>query len=148
MSDKDIDDMIDDLQLIEDPYSNPISYQHHISSNAIANDCHLREPTPRGPQPMIISPIPRNPTLNTEEKQICLKKFESWSECEQIEFVQALISRMAFHQQEKVNSFLEPILQRDFISELANRGLDSIACYILGSLVSYCYFLFSSYIVS
>ncbi|KAI6659315.1 Aspartyl-tRNA synthetase [Oopsacas minuta] len=72
-----------------------------------------------------------------DEELGCIKKFDSWNEHEQIEFVKELISRMAFHQQEKVNSFLEPILQRDFISELANRGLDNIACYILSSLIPY-----------
>ena len=140
MSDEEIDDRIDGLQLIEDPYPNSprrSTYIHPGTNHLTSNEPPSHSIIHREPQPMIISPIPRNSALNTEDKQLCIKKFESWNEYEQIEFVQALISRMAFHQQEKVNSFLEPILQRDFISELANRGLDNIACYILSSLVSY-----------
>lgn len=72
----------------------------------------------------------------SEDKQRCLNTFDSWSENEQIDFVKALITRMAFHQQEKINSFLEPILQRDFISELSKCGLHDIAYYILSFIVS------------
>ena len=138
MSDEEIDGRIDGLQLIEDPYLNSPrrSTYNTPATHATSNEIPSHNLIYREPQPMIISPVPRNFALNTEDKQLCIKKFESWNEHEQIEFVQALISRMAFHQQEKVNSFLEPILQRDFISELANRGLDNIACYILSSLVS------------
>ena len=118
-----IDDEIDmdRLDLKEDIFPSPRQMTPNTGATRLMpNDCVAINFSP-----MVISPISRNSALNSEDKQHCIKKFESWNEHEQIEFVKELISRMAFHQQEKVNSFLEPILQRDFISELANRGLES-----------------------
>ena len=48
----------------------------------------------------------------------CLKMFEKWSESEQVKFVEMLLSRMCHYQHGHINSFLKPMLQRDFITSL------------------------------
>ncbi|XP_014240972.1 beta-TrCP isoform X2 [Cimex lectularius] len=71
--------------------------------------------------------------LNTE-KEICMEYFESWSENAQIEFVQELLSRMCHYQHGHINTYLKPMLQRDFISLLPKKGLDHVAENILSYL--------------
>jgi F-box and WD-40 domain protein 1/11 len=60
--------------------------------------------------------------------------FDHLSIGEQTDFVKNLISRMDFHQHEHIFSYLLPMLQRDFISTLADRGLPTIGVYILSFL--------------
>uniref|UniRef100_T1HWK9 Uncharacterized protein n=1 Tax=Rhodnius prolixus TaxID=13249 RepID=T1HWK9_RHOPR len=74
-----------------------------------------------------------NSQFNTE-KEICIKYFERWNENHQIEFVQQLLSRMCHYQHGHINSFLKPMLQRDFISLLPKKGLDHVAENILSYL--------------
>jgi hypothetical protein len=52
------------------------------------------------------------------ERETCLKYFERWSEQDQVEFVEHLLSRMCHYQHGHINSYLKPMLQRDFISLL------------------------------
>ena len=52
------------------------------------------------------------------ERETCLKYFEKWSEQDQVEFVEHLLSRMCHYQHGHINSYLKPMLQRDFISLL------------------------------
>ncbi|UYV60782.1 BTRC [Cordylochernes scorpioides] len=52
------------------------------------------------------------------QMESCLCQFEKWGEAEQIHHVQNLISKMSHHQHSQLNSFLKPMLQRDFISML------------------------------
>lgn len=54
----------------------------------------------------------------TSEKETCIKYFEKWNENHQIEFVQHLLSRMCHYQHGHINTYLKPMLQRDFISLL------------------------------
>lgn len=53
-----------------------------------------------------------------EEKRICFKYFDCWSSEDQIDFVEDLLLRMTHYQHGHINSFLKPMLQRDFISAL------------------------------
>lgn len=49
---------------------------------------------------------------------MCIQMFEQWSEADQVEFVEHLISRMCHYQHGHINSYLKPMLQRDFITAL------------------------------
>jgi len=55
------------------------------------------------------------------EKDSLLKCFDSWPESDQVEFVEQLLQRMCHYQHGHINSFLQPMLQRDFISLLPSR---------------------------
>lgn len=68
------------------------------------------------------------------ECEMCLQYFEKWSESEQIEFVELLLTKMLHHQHSHVSSFLRPMLRRDFISLLPKKGLDHVAESILSYL--------------
>lgn len=52
------------------------------------------------------------------ERDACLKYFEKWNEIDQVEFVENLLARMCHYQHGHINSYLKPMLQRDFISLL------------------------------
>ncbi|XP_016089312.1 beta-TrCP-like [Sinocyclocheilus grahami] len=53
-----------------------------------------------------------------KEKDVCIQLFDQWSEADQVEFVEHLISRMCHYQHGHINSYLKPMLQRDFITAL------------------------------
>lgn len=55
------------------------------------------------------------------ERDACLKCFENWSESDQVEFVENLLARMCHYQHGHINSYLKPMLQRDFISLLPSK---------------------------
>lgn len=59
-------------------------------------------------------------SFNTE-REACLKFFEKWSEPDQVEFVENLLTRMCHYQHSHINSYLKPMLQRDFISLLPSK---------------------------
>jgi hypothetical protein len=63
-----------------------------------------------------------------------LTTFSTWDDREQLTFVESLLKRMHNHQHGQINTFLLPMLQRDFIRQLAARGLEHIAEKILGYL--------------
>uniref|UniRef100_A0A8C1LRI2 F-box/WD repeat-containing protein 11 n=1 Tax=Cyprinus carpio TaxID=7962 RepID=A0A8C1LRI2_CYPCA len=69
-----------------------------------------------------------------KEKDVCIQLFDLWSEADQVEFVEHLISRMCHYQHGHINSYLKPMLQRDFITALPAQGLDHIAENILSFL--------------
>ncbi|KAK3095362.1 hypothetical protein FSP39_013764 [Pinctada imbricata] len=69
-----------------------------------------------------------------KDRDTCTKYFENWTEYDQIQFVQDLLSRMCHYQHGQINSFLKPMLQRDFISALPAKGLDHVAESILSFL--------------
>ena len=52
----------------------------------------------------------------------------------QVDFVKSLLCGMRHHQHGAVDSFLKPMLQRDFLSLLPKAGLDHVAEDILGRL--------------
>ena len=60
--------------------------------------------------------------------------FSTWDEREQLKFVENLLKQMHSHQHGQINAFLLPMLQRDFIRQLAAHGLEHIAEKILGYL--------------
>ncbi|CAF3345927.1 unnamed protein product [Rotaria sp. Silwood1] len=64
--------------------------------------------------------------------------FSTWDEREQLNFVENLLKHMHSHQHGQINAFLLPMLQRDFIGQLAARGLEHIAEKILGYLDDQC----------
>ncbi|XP_042200345.1 beta-TrCP-like [Callorhinchus milii] len=82
--------------------------------------------------PGLIAPRQRRPSSSYEkQKEQCVKYFDQWTETDQVEFVENLISRMCHYQHGHINSYLKPMLQRDFITALPARGLDHIAENIL-----------------
>lgn len=70
----------------------------------------------------------------TQEQEDSVKFFEKWTENGQTEFVQLLLSKMSHCQHSQINTFLKPMLQRDFISLLPKKGLDHVAENILSYL--------------
>ena len=68
---------------------------------------------------MGLEPPRRDPTPQyLTERDACLKYFEKWSEQDQVEFVEYLLSQMCHYQHNNIDTFLKPMLQRDFISLL------------------------------
>ena len=74
--------------------------------------------------------LPREPSPKyLKERDICMDYFSSWTEQDQIEFVEELLKSMQHHQHGTVNAFLKPMLQRDFISLLPKKvKLNHIFC--------------------
>jgi F-box and WD-40 domain protein 1/11 len=60
--------------------------------------------------------------------------FSTWDDREQLIFVENLLKNMHSHQHGQINTFLLPMLQRDFIRHLVAHGLENIAEKILGYL--------------
>lgn len=56
-----------------------------------------------------------------EQRDNCLRTFEKWTEYEQVEFVEYLLSKMCHYQHGHVNAYLKPMLQRDFITALPGK---------------------------
>lgn len=69
-----------------------------------------------------------------EERDKAVEQFQTWSENEQVDFVENLLNLMCHYQHGQVNNHLKPMLQRDFISVLPGRGLTHIAETILSYL--------------
>lgn len=61
-----------------------------------------------------------------QEKDLCFTYFDGWSQEDQVLFIEQILGRMTHYQHGQINSFLKPMLQRDFISALPGRvlGLD------------------------
>jgi len=60
--------------------------------------------------------------------------FSTWDDREQLIFVENLLKNMHSYQHGQINTFLLPMLQRDFIRHLVAHGLENIAEKILGYL--------------
>jgi F-box and WD-40 domain protein 1/11 len=60
--------------------------------------------------------------------------FSTWDDREQLIFVENLLKHMHSHQHGQINTFLLPMLQRDFIGQLSTLRLEQIAEKILGYL--------------
>ena len=74
-------------------------------------------------------------TINYERNsEEFLSKFSLWNDHEQLLFVENLLKNMHSHQHCQVNSFLSPMLQRDFVGRLSTCGLEHLAEKILGYL--------------
>ena len=65
-----------------------------------------------------------------DEKSTCLNYFELWTENEQIDFVEHLLSRMCHYQHGHINQYLKPMLQRDFISALPGSVVSEILAFL------------------
>lgn len=63
-----------------------------------------------------------------KEKEHCITLFDQWSEADQVEFVERLISRMCHYQHGHINSYLKPMLQRDFITALPGKNTNQRNC--------------------
>ncbi|CAF0754130.1 unnamed protein product [Didymodactylos carnosus] len=80
-------------------------------------------------------PVNKKSTPNYEQHSTnFLEKFEQWTDNEQLNIVEDLLKRMHHYQLGKINQFLFPMLQRDFIGQLSAKGLEHIAEKILGYL--------------
>ncbi|CAF0894512.1 unnamed protein product [Adineta ricciae] len=109
------------------------------SSNGMNNEEH---------SPMMTSSSSSNclvTSVNAYSNKICTPEYEktsehfvatfsTWDDREQLIFVESLLKRMHSHQHGQINTFLLPMLQRDFIGQLSSRGLEHIAEKILGYL--------------
>jgi len=67
-----------------------------------------------------IEEIPRRELSATyvAERDKNLLKFESWTEIDQVDYMENLLLRMCHYQHGQINEFLTPMLQRDFITLL------------------------------
>lgn len=66
-----------------------------------------------------LQPAPqKNSEQYLKDRDGCTKSFDNWTEFDQITFVEHLLLRMCHFQHGQINSFLKPMLQRDFISAL------------------------------
>lgn len=64
----------------------------------------------------------KEPSLTFQkERDSCLEFFSTWNESDQVDFVEQLLSRMCHYQHGHINSYLRPMLQRDFISLLPSK---------------------------
>ncbi|KAG9509668.1 F-box/WD repeat-containing protein 1A [Fragariocoptes setiger] len=73
-------------------------------------------------------------TTENEEYNAIFSRFEQWSPNDQVSFVEQLLYRMTHCQQSRVSEILGPLLQRDFIALLPQRGLEHTAERILSYL--------------
>uniref|UniRef100_T1K2I1 D domain-containing protein n=3 Tax=Tetranychus urticae TaxID=32264 RepID=T1K2I1_TETUR len=69
-----------------------------------------------------------------QQKEECYKFFDEWTDPEQTDFIQSCLAKMSHHQHSQINTYLRPMLKRDFISLLPKRGLDHVAETILSYL--------------
>ncbi|KRZ45342.1 F-box/WD repeat-containing protein 1A [Trichinella pseudospiralis] len=89
---------------------------------------------------LMLAGLSLNETQNTlsdiylKERDKIVETFLLWSESDQVNCIQVLLSCMNHHQHGLVNSFLKPMFQRDFISLLAAKGLLNIAVKVLSYL--------------
>ena len=77
----------------------------------------------------------RGRELYIEQRQACVKHFEKWSETQQVEFVEFLLSKMCHYQHGHINSYLKPMLQRDFITALPGKLIMSLLSLIIFTLL-------------
>ncbi|KFO32301.1 F-box/WD repeat-containing protein 1A [Fukomys damarensis] len=106
-----------------------------LASTAMKTEnCVAKTKLANGTSSMIVSKQRKLSASYEKEKELCVKYFEQWSESDQVEFVEHLISQMCHYQHGHINSYLKPMLQRDFITALPARGLDHIAENILSYL--------------
>lgn len=90
------------------------------------------------PNSIVLSPKELKAKISTAEyeqkSETFPEAFSTWGDREQLKLVEQLLSRMHSHQHGQINGFLLPMLQRDFVGQLATRGLEHIAEKILAYL--------------
>ncbi|XP_065828313.1 beta-TrCP-like [Oscarella lobularis] len=72
-----------------------------------------------------------------EQRRQCLEMYSGWRETDQTAFVESLLARMSHHQHGQINAFLVPMMKRDFVGALPQKGLEHIAEHILSYLDAY-----------
>lgn len=72
--------------------------------------------------------------MDQSEQEEFIKRFETWSSQNQVDLVEKLLGKMAHHQHSQIDAALQPLLQRDFITILPQRGLKHISERILSYL--------------
>jgi F-box and WD-40 domain protein 1/11 len=65
-----------------------------------------------------------------KELNECIEKFTNWNDNEQVDFVETLLSRMCHYQHGHINSYLKPMLKRDFISLLPKFVANNILSFL------------------
>lgn len=105
------------------------SFQYNPSMTILYDTTRKKEP-----------PLPASQF--STERELCLKYFDQWSEQDQIQFVENLLSRMCHYQHGHINTYLKPMLQRDFISLLPSMWY----YFYTNSLLECTCFSFSQYI--
>jgi len=117
--------------------TNPSDPNYDLTKKRIAEERH------RADLAAMVTPIKTRqlPTLSScdaaelqSQQADCMKVFEQWGEEEQVNFVTHLLGKMCHHQHGQVNQYLKPMLQRDFITALPEKGLDHVAEKVLGYL--------------
>ncbi len=76
-----------------------------------------------------------------QQKDSCVKDFDKWSEQEQVDFVEHLLSRMCHYQHGQINTYLKPMLQRDFITALPGQCCVCIYIHVLLRVTFKCIFI-------
>ncbi|XP_007470519.1 PREDICTED: F-box/WD repeat-containing protein 1A [Lipotes vexillifer] len=106
-----------------------------LSSTAMKTEnCVAKSPTPETGEELLDGDIQficpsEGPVHHTAREGQCRLPL-----CSTTGFVEHLISQMCHYQHGHINSYLKPMLQRDFITALPARGLDHIAENILSYL--------------
>lgn len=72
--------------------------------------------------------------MDQSEQEDFIQRFETWPGHNQVELIEKLLSKMAHHQHSQIDAALQPLLQRDFITILPQRGLTHISERILSYL--------------
>lgn len=72
--------------------------------------------------------------MDQSEQEDFLQRFQTWSGHNQVELIEKLLGKMGHHQHSQIDAALQPLLQRDFITMLPQRGLTPISERILSNL--------------
>lgn len=80
-------------------------------------------------------------TQYEQERDICMKYFERWSESEQVNFVEQLLARMCHYQHGHINAYLKPMLQRNFISLLPSEWSSDEAFHYISIIYVYVWYM-------
>lgn len=72
--------------------------------------------------------------MEQSEQENFIQSFETWTSQNQVELIEKLLGKMAHHQHSQIDAALQPLLQRDFITMLPQRGLTHISERILSYL--------------
>lgn len=72
--------------------------------------------------------------MDQSEQEHFIQRFEGWSSQNQVELIEKLLCKMSHDQHSQIDSALQPLLQRNFITMLPQRGLTHISEKILSYL--------------
>lgn len=72
--------------------------------------------------------------MDQTEQEDFIQRFETWSGQCQVELIEKLLGKMSHDQHSQIDAALQPLLQRDFITMLPQRGLTHVSEKILSYL--------------